>query len=166
MLKIAKYPEAILRKTAKPVIEFNDELIKLADNMAKVMYADDGIGLAGPQISQSLRIVVIGLGKGNYRTYINPEITFFCKEKGSNEEGCLSLPKIFGKVTRSKKIHIKYQDLAGQTIKEKVKGMEAIVLQHEVDHLDGILFIDRADKITQGQEILDEFKKQLDGRAK
>lgn len=166
MLKIAKYPDPILRKNAKPVSEFNDELKKLADEMAKAMYEDDGIGLAAPQISQSIRILVVGVGGGGYKAYVNPEITFFSKDKISHEEGCLSLPKIFGQVVRPKKIHIKYQNLDGQAQKEKVKGMEAIVLQHEIDHLNGVLFIDRADNITQGQEILDSLKQKLDEQGK
>ncbi|RJQ33948.1 peptide deformylase [Candidatus Parcubacteria bacterium] len=160
MLKIAKYPQAILRKTAKPISDFNAELKKLAVAMAEVMFADDGIGLAGPQVSQSQRIIVVGDGKGDhYDVYVNPEITFASKEKDTSEEGCLSLPGIFGNVSRPKKIHVKYQDLDGKVVKEKVKGLKAIVIQHEVDHLDGILFIDRAQKITKGQDILDTLKK-------
>ena len=166
MLKIAKYPEPILRKTAKPISDFNAALKKLAADMAEAMYHDDGIGLAAPQISQSLRVVVLGLGKGEYKSYVNPEITFFSKEKISSDEGCLSLPKIFGTVIRSKKIHIKYYDLDGQIKKEKIKGLGAIVLQHEVDHLNGILFIDRAEKITEGQDILDSLKKKLNEQIK
>jgi len=166
MLKIAKYPDPILRKSARRVSkgDFNDKLKALADQMAEAMYQDDGIGLAGPQVSQSLRIVVIGLGQGKYQAYVNPEISYFSKDKVSSEEGCLSFPKIFGLVRRPKKIHIKYQDLTGKIIKEKVKGISAIVLQHEMDHLNGILFIDRATKITQGQEILDQLKNQLNVR--
>lgn len=166
MLKIAKYPEQILRKTAKTIAisDFNDDLKTLAKEMAEVMYADDGIGLAGPQVSRSIRIIVIGLGRSKYKTYINPEISYTSKDKISIEEGCLSLPKIFGYVNRAKKIHVKYQDLDGQVIKEKLKGMDSIVLQHEIDHLNGILFIDRAHIISQGQEILDDLKKKLDGK--
>ena len=166
MFKIAKYPDSILRKTAQPVAEFKADLKQLADDMSKVMYQDDGIGLAGPQISKSLRLFVVGQGHGNYKAYVNPEITFFSKDKISSEEGCLSLPKIFGSVTRAKKIHIKYQDLDGQPIKEKLKGFEAIVAQHEFDHLNGILFIDRAETITQGQEILDSLKKEINDKIK
>ncbi|OGY94639.1 MAG: peptide deformylase [Candidatus Komeilibacteria bacterium RIFOXYC1_FULL_37_11] len=166
MLKIAKYPDPILRKTAKSISDFNDYLKKLAADMAEAMYHDDGIGLAAPQISQSLRLVVLGLGKGQYKSYVNPEITFFSKEKISSDEGCLSLPKIFGTVTRAKKIHIKYHDVDGQIKKEKIKGLGAIVLQHEVDHLNGILFIDRAEKITEGQAILDSLKKKLNEQIK
>mgnify|MGYP003966881539 CR=1 FL=1 len=81
MFKIAKYPDPILRKTAKPISDFNDELKKMASDMAEVMYEDDGIGLAAPQVSKSLRLIVIGLGHGDFKTYVNPEITFFSKEK-------------------------------------------------------------------------------------
>ena len=166
MFKIAKYPNPVLRKTAKLVGDFNDDLKKLADNMAKVMYEDDGIGLAAPQVSKSLRLIVVGLGYGEYKTYVNPDITFFSKEKTTTDEGCLSLPKIFANVIRPKKIHIKYYNLDGELQKEKLKGMDAVILQHEVDHLNGILFIDSAEKINQGQEILDSLKKQLDDKAK
>ena len=166
MLKIAKYPEPILRKTAKVITDsdFNAELKNLAEQMAKAMYQDDGIGLAGPQVNKSLRIIVIGLGYGKYKTYVNPEITYNSKDKMSIEEGCLSLPKIFGYVVRPKKVHVKYQDLDGNINKEKLKGIDAVVLQHEVDHLNGILFIDRAKKISQGQEILDALKKKINGK--
>jgi len=162
MLKIAKYPDAILRKTAKPVSQFNDDLKKLADDMAKVMYQDDGVGLAAPQVSISQRIFVVGLGDGKYKVYINPEITFYSKDKAVNEEGCLSFPDIFGDVTRPKKVHIKYQDLDGKKYKEKLKGFEAIVVQHEFDHLNGVLFIDRAEKITRGQALLAAMRDKLD----
>lgn len=163
MLKIAKYPEQILRQSAKPISDFNDDLKLLAQEMAKVMYQDDGVGLAAPQVSKSLRILVIGNSDGkSYKAYVNPEITFASKDRATNEEGCLSLPKIFGWVNRSKKIHVKYQDLDGNVQKEKLKGFSAVVLQHEIDHLNGILFIDRAEKITQGQDILDSLKAKLD----
>ena len=92
---------------------------------------------------------------------INPEITYYSREKKTDEEGCLSLPGIYGAVSRAKKIHLKYQDLNGKVIKEKIKGFEAVVVQHEVDHLNGILFIDRTDKIIKGQEELDKLKKKL-----
>ena len=132
MLKIAKYPEQILRQTAKPISDFNDDLKALVDEMAEVMYKDDGIGLAAPQVSKSMRLIVVGTSRGKYRVYVNPEITFFSKDKGRSEEGCLSLPQIFGWVTRAKKIHVKYQDLEGNVYKEKLKGLESIVLQHEL----------------------------------
>ncbi|MBT6691532.1 peptide deformylase [Candidatus Parcubacteria bacterium] len=166
MLKIAKYPDTILRKTAKPVAEFNDDLKKLADDMAQVMYQDDGVGLAAPQVSLGKRMFVVGLGDGRYKTYINPEITFYSKDKITNEEGCLSLPEIFGNVTRAKKIHIKYYDFDGKKNKEKLTNFDAIVAQHEFDHLNGILFIDRTEGKLKGQEILDEMKAKLNAAIK
>lgn len=162
MLKIATYPQPILRQTAKEVKVFDQELKDLASAMAKIMYEDDGIGLAAPQVSISQRILVIGDRNGkSFKAYVNPEITFFSKEKSVHEEGCLSLPKIYGLVQRAKKVHVKYQDLDGQWKKEKIKDFNAIILQHEIDHLNGILFIDRASKITQGQDLLDQLKAKL-----
>ncbi|MFA6307639.1 MAG: peptide deformylase [Patescibacteria group bacterium] len=166
MLKIAKYPDSILRKTAKTISVFDAELKKMADDMAKAMYDDDGIGLAAPQVSKSIRLIVIGLGHGEYKAYVNPKITFSSKEKTTTDEGCLSIPKVFANVIRPKKINLKYHDLDGNLQKEKLKGMSAVVVQHEIDHLNGILFIDRAEKITQGQELLDAMRKQLDDQAK
>ncbi|MCB9802636.1 peptide deformylase [Candidatus Nomurabacteria bacterium] len=163
MLNIAKYPDQILRQTAKKVVDFDADLKKLTEEMAQSMYEDDGVGLAAPQVSVSKRVIVIGQpDKKSFLTYINPEISFFSKDQAIGEEGCLSLPKIFGLVKRAKKIHIKYQDLSGQIQKEKIKGFLAVVLQHEIDHLNGILFIDRAEKITEGQEILDQLKQKLE----
>lgn len=159
MLKIIKYPDPNLRKHSKKVLVFDAMLKELVENMAVAMYQDDGIGLAAPQVGSQQRLVVIGDEQGkNYKAYINPEITFFSKDKALTEEGCLSLPEIFGLVRRPKKIHIKYQDLDGKTHKEKLSGLMAIVTQHEIDHLDGILFIDRAEKITKGQDILESLK--------
>lgn len=162
MLKIATYPQQILRQVAKEVKVFDQELKDLSLAMAKIMYEDDGIGLAAPQVSISKRLIVVGNRDGkSFKAYVNPEITFFSKDKCVNEEGCLSLPKIYGLVQRAKKIHIKYQDLDGNVQKEKIKDFNAIILQHEIDHLNGILFIDRVSKITHGQEILDTLKAKL-----
>lgn len=159
MLKIIKYPDPFLRRTAKKVTVFDAELKKIVLEMVEAMYQDDGIGLAAPQVGLSHRLLVVGKNDGHsYDVYINPEISFFSKDKSLGEEGCLSLPQIFGLVRRAKKIHVKYQDLAGTVHKVKLSGLEAIVLQHELDHLDGILFIDRAEEITKGQDILTSLK--------
>ncbi len=160
MFNIVKYPDPFLRRTAKTVTDFNDDLKKVVLEMVEVMYQDDGIGLAAPQVGISQRFLVIGKSDNKgHEVYINPEITFFSKNKELGEEGCLSLPQIFGLVRRAKKIHVKYQDINGLTQKVKLSGLDAIVLQHELDHLDGILFIDRAEQITKGQDILDSLKK-------
>ena len=105
---------------------FNDELKNTVQEMVKVMYQDDGIGLAAPQVGISQRFLVIGKDDNkNYEVYINPEITFFSKNKDLNEEGCLSLPQIFGLVRRAKKIHVKYS-----VFKDKImhKETQALVL--------------------------------------
>ena len=160
MLKIVKYPDSFLRRTSKKVTVFDIELKKLSEEMSEIMYQDDGIGLAAPQIGSQQRLIVVGnTQEKNYHVYVNPEISFFSKNKELNEEGCLSLPKIFGLVRRSKKIHIKYQDLDGTIHKDKLSGLVSIVFQHELDHLNGILFIDRAEEITKGQNVLDNLKK-------
>lgn len=160
MLKIIKYPDPILRHRTQEIRNFDNDLKKLAEKMAKTMYEHDGIGLAAPQVNILKKIIVIGHKDGqSYTPYINPEITFVSRDKTTTDEGCLSLPGIYGLVTRPKKIHIKYQDLDGKTQKAKIKGMEAVIIQHEVDHLNGILFIDKASKITKGQDILDQLKK-------
>ena len=89
------------------------------------------------------------------------DFEIYSKDKMTNEEGCLSFPEIFGYVTRPKKIHIKYQDLDGKKYKEKLASFDSIVVQHEFDHLNGVLFVDRAEKISRGQEFLDEMKAKL-----
>ena len=166
MLKIIEYPNIILRKTAQAVTSFDAQLKEVAKEMYNIMLTDDGIGLAGPQVNINQRIIIIGkLDDQEYSVYLNPEITYFSKDKEIIEEGCLSLPNIFGLVRRSKKIHLKYNNLEGKKIKEKIKGLKSIVIQHEVDHLNGILFIDKAEQITKGQEILAELKNKLESNA-
>ena len=160
MLRVIKYPNKILRQKAKPVVDFDDDLKNLAEQIAELMHEDDGIGLAALQVDKNKRLFVVGNKTGSgYQAYVNPEISFFSKAKQVEEEGCLSLPLIFGLVSRAKKIHLKYQDLQGKVHKEKIKGFPAVVIQHELDHLDGVLFIDRAEKITQGEHLLENLKK-------
>ena len=163
MLKIIKYPNIILRKTAQTITSFDTKLKKISEEMYDIMLSDDGIGLAGPQVNINQRIIIIGkLDHQAYSVYLNPEITYFSKDKEIGEEGCLSLPHIFGLVKRSKKIHLKYYDLDGQKVKEKIKGLKATVIQHEIDHLNGILFIDKAEEIIKGQDLLNKLKSQLE----
>ena len=166
MFKIIKYPEIILRKTAKVVTSFDRELKETSKEMHNIMQKLGGIGLAGPQINFNKRIVIIGdLNNKDYSVYVNPEITYFSNDKEISEEGCLSLPNIFGLVKRSKKIHLKYKDLEGNKIKEKLKGLKSVVIQHEIDHLNGILFIDRVEEITKGKEKLKELKYKLENNV-
>ena len=163
MYKIIKYPNIILRKAAKTVSSFDSKLKKISEDMYNIMIKDNGIGLAGPQVNINQKIIIVGnMDNKEYKAYINPEITYFSKDKDIEEEGCLSLPNIFGLVKRSKKIHLKYYDLEGQKVKEKIKGLKATVIQHEIDHLNGILFIDKAFQITKRQDLLDKLKNKLE----
>lgn len=121
---------------------------KFCDDMALTMLEKDGIGLAAPQIGLNLRLAVINTKEGPLHIF-NPEITKFSWAKEWGEEGCLSVPKVFGQVKRSKKIICRYLDKNGEEKSIQASGLMARVFQHEIDHLDAILFIDKAKKIRK-----------------
>ena len=135
--------DELLRKKSKKVEEIDDKIKELVDDMIETMHQKDGVGLAAPQVGILKRVVVIDLydDKGPY-VLINPEIV---KEKGEQEveEGCLSFPDKFGKVKRPAEVVVKALDRDGQEYKLKGKGLLAQAISHELDHLDGILFIDK-----------------------
>lgn len=160
MLKIITYPNKILRQKSKIVENINDKEIKLLTReMIKTMLKSDGIGLAAPQIGKNLRIIVINTEDGPI-ALINPKITKKSLFKELGEEGCLSLPGVFGLVKRHKKIRVKTCLPDGREICFDAPGLFARVIQHEIDHLDGILFIDKTQKITKGEiKIWDKIKK-------
>jgi peptide deformylase len=140
---IVKYPDPILQRPTEKIAEFNDELRTLATDMFESMYKAQGIGLAAPQIGVGKRITVIDLSnKQNPQdkiVLVNPEIVH--KEgKQVEEEGCLSLPDIRDKVSRAAKVKVKAQDLSGQWIELEGADLLARAFQHEIDHLDGVLF--------------------------
>lgn len=143
-LTIYKYGDQVLRKKTEPVSEITDEIKKLVDDMFETMYAAPGVGLAAPQIGLSLRLCVIDVrpnGKSDPLVMINPEVV-----EGENkivgEEGCLSFPEIYENVKRFEKVVAEYTDLKGKRQKIKGEGFLAKAIQHEIDHLDGKLFID------------------------
>jgi peptide deformylase len=124
------------------------EIENLLDDMVESMYDSVGIGLAAPQVGISLRLLVLDEGRGIPRAYVNPVIV----EQGGEivgEEGCLSLPGIFADVRRAQWVVVEAQGRAGTPIRQRATGLLARVFQHEIDHLDGILFIDRLDKVTR-----------------
>jgi peptide deformylase len=145
ILRILHYPEPILKKKSEPVIRFDEELRKLADDMAETMYAAPGVGLAAPQVGISRRIVVIDCApkseEPRLMKIVNPEIV---AREGEvfEEEGCLSVPAYYAKVPRSARVTVRHQDLDGKTVELEAEGLLAIAFQHEIDHLEGILFID------------------------
>ncbi len=143
---IRLYGDPILRQKAAPVEDFDDGFKKFTDEMFEVMVEADGIGLAAPQVNVSKALVVIGMPRENDELerlfFANPEI-LEAQGESTFEEGCLSLPDIREEVVRPEWIRVRYQDLDG-TIKElETEGLLARVLQHEIDHLNGILFVDR-----------------------
>lgn len=155
MLSMVLYPEKSLKKSSKKIEKFDDSLKKLAEEMNITMIEENGIGLAAPQIGKNIQIAIVKKGVGsNYKVYINPIITMSSKKLTSIEEGCLSVPDVYGFVERSHKIHVQYNDLEGKKHTEKAKGMAAIVLQHEIDHLNGILIVDRKIQYTKGADLL------------
>lgn len=146
-----RYPDPRLRRKAQPVTEVTPELIKRAEGLFPLMYQEDGIGLAAPQVGWNVRIFVVNLSgePQDELIILNPEIV---EESGGSwkaEEGCLSVPKIYGKVIRNKKIRMIGLDLEGEEIEVEAEGMVARCLLHEYDHLDGILFIDRLSAVKK-----------------
>jgi len=146
MKSIYTYPHPVLRRNAGRVEEIDSEVRSLIDEMIEIMYRDDGIGLAAPQIGVSRRIIVVDAGEG-LKCMVNPEILEQNDEFESMEEGCLSLPGIRVPVSRSRKIRVQGLDVSGESVMLSLEGLMARVYQHEIDHLDGVLIIDRASSI-------------------
>ena len=149
ILNVRKYGDPVLRKRAAPVRDITPEIRRMVDDMIDTMWDEVGIGLAAPQVGISLRLMVVGHEKdAGARALVNPVIA----EQGGEitaEEGCLSLPGIFAPVTRAEWVRLEAQDLDGNPVSIKGRGLTARVFQHEMDHLDGVLFIDRLDAMTR-----------------
>jgi peptide deformylase len=143
--KIVVIGDPVLREKAQPVPEVTRNIQKLLDNLAETMYAARGVGLAAPQIGVSKRVIVVDVGEGLWEL-VNPEIV---SRKGEDVdvEGCLSIPGVAGKVRRASRVVVRGWDRNGKEIEIKASGLGARALQHEIDHLDGILFIDKAIEI-------------------
>lgn len=160
MLEIVKYPNKILRKKADKTRDLASEKIqKLIDEMMETVKSADGIGLAANQVNEDKRIVIVNLKDGQ-SVFINPFIYLKSFKKNLAEEGCLSLPAVFGTVRRPEKIRLFYRDRFGKLRHLKASGMLARVLQHEIDHLNGVLFIDKIVEYTQGAQKVKEWQKQ------
>lgn len=152
LLPILKYPNERLHIVAQPVKEIDERIKKLTQDMAETMYEARGIGLAATQIDVHERVVVIDLSeeRNDLLVLINPVITH--KEgETTYEEGCLSIPTVYDTVKRAEKVSIEYQDLDGKTQKLDADGLLAICIQHEIDHLDGKLFIEYLSQMKQNR---------------
>ncbi|MSP28091.1 MAG: peptide deformylase [Methylococcales bacterium] len=143
MLTILEFPDERLRKTAVVVKKFDDKLQKLVDDMLETMYHEHGVGLAATQVNVQLRVIVIDVSENKDQPLclINPEIieTYGVKE---NEEGCLSVPTFFEKVKRSERVRVKALDRRGQPFEFEATDLLSVCVQHEIDHLNGKLFVD------------------------
>jgi peptide deformylase len=148
VLPVRLYGDPLLRRRAEPVREVTLEIDALIDDMIDTMYDETGIGLAAPQVGFGLRLLVVDEGKGGARAYLNPVVV---EQRGQAvaEEGCLSLPGIFADVARAESVVVEARDRAGAPIRRPASGLLARVFQHEIDHLDGVLFIDRLDRVTR-----------------
>ncbi len=147
-LNILTYPHPTLRQKSRELTHeeiLNPEFKKFVQDLGETMIKNDGIGLAAPQVNKLIRVVVVNIDN-KPKEFINPKIIRKSWRKNIMEEGCLSLPGIFGQVKRPATITLKYIDLNTQEHKTKISGLPARVLQHEIDHLEGILFIDRMTK--------------------
>ncbi len=152
VLEIKKYPDIILREKTEPVKEFNAELRKLIDDMIETMYAAPGVGLAANQIGVSKQVLVVDVSSKEEQVplivLINPEVISF-DGKIETEEGCLSVPGYLTIVNRAEKINVTGLDRNGKPIEINAEGLLSRALQHEIDHINGILFIDRVGRIKK-----------------
>jgi len=152
--EVLKFPDSRLREISKPILEINDEIRELAKDMCDVMYGEPGIGLAAPQVGVPLRLIVVDTtwteddAERNPLILINPELT---KRDGSIiwKEGCLSVPDFEAEVERFEKVRMVAQDLEGEEIVIDADDLQAVCFQHEADHLDGLLFIDRISRLKR-----------------
>lgn len=151
LLEIKTAGDPVLKTVCVPVDKITKRLRKLLDDMAETMYASDGVGIAAPQVGESIRVCVVDVDKKNRYDLINPVITW---REGSvvDNEGCLSCPQLFGDVERAEKIRVEYTSRFGKKKTLEADGLLARCIQHEVDHLDGQLFIDIAKNITKGDK--------------
>ncbi len=145
ILPIRVYPDPILRSVAKPVAVINAELRQLAQDMIETMEDANGVGLAAPQVGAGLRMVIVDFDpeKGDPRVLINPVITKRRGRKLLGDEGCLSFPGLRSRVKRTPSLIVEAQDLDGAIAAHEAEGLAARAVQHEIDHLDGMLFVDK-----------------------
>ena len=176
--EILTVPHPVLKQVSTPVETVDDDLRALMDDMLETMYDAPGIGLAAVQIGDTRRVIVMDLGdKGgevddidpaemsdeerakwdaerrNPRYYVNPEITWASDELFAYEEGCLSVPEYFDQVERPARVRLKYLNYDGQTVEEEAEGLYAVCIQHEMDHLEGVLFIDHLSRLKRDRAV-------------
>jgi peptide deformylase len=164
---VLQFPDKRLTRKAKPITEITDELRQLAQDMCEVMYDEPGIGLAATQVGEEVRLIVVdtewkdedGVKDKNPLILVNPELS---EHEGQVlwKEGCLSVPDFEAEVKRAEKVLLRALDLDGEEIEIRAEGLQAVCFQHEVDHLDGILFIDRISRLKRTRYVQKRKKQQ------
>jgi peptide deformylase len=159
ILEISSLPQAVLRQKARKISDFGPDLQRLMDDMVDTMRQAPGVGLAAPQVGESFRLIVVEYGDEEDEevlpklyVMVNPEITRASPETVLGTEGCLSIPGIQGEVERNEAVTVKGLNRHGSPMTVKANGWLARIFQHEIDHLDGVLFVDRAEKLWQAEE--------------
>lgn len=170
VLTIRHYPDPVLQQVAEPVAEIDAAIKTLAADMAETMYAAPGVGLAAPQVGIGKRLVVLDCAaqdeESQLITAINPEIVAREGEQ-CEEEGCLSVPGYYARIHRAAKVTVRFLDLDGNQVEMEAEGMLAVCFQHEIDHLDGQLFVDHLSSLKKGmfrkkyQKIMQQQERQL-----
>jgi peptide deformylase len=164
--EIIVLPDKQLRLVSRPIEKVTPEIRKLADEMLETMYDAPGIGLAGIQVAKPVRIITMDLAKRDEegeaqsrpRVFINPEILSSSEELSVYEEGCLSIPEYYEEVERPARVRVRFTDLDGKVHEEDAEGLYATCIQHEIDHLNGVLFVDYLSKLKRDR-VLKKFTK-------
>ncbi|CAN7518962.1 peptide deformylase [Phenylobacterium sp. LjRoot225] len=155
--EILTVPHPALKQVSQPVAGVDDALRALMDDMLETMYDAPGIGLAAIQIGEPHRVIVMDLAREEEpkapRYFVNPEILWSSEETLGYEEGCLSVPEYFDEVQRPSKVRLRYLNYQGETVEEDAEGLFAVCIQHEMDHLDGVLFIDHLSRLKREQAV-------------
>jgi peptide deformylase len=155
--EILTVPDPILKQKSTPVAQVDDDLRALMDDMLETMYAAPGIGLAAVQIGVPKQVIVMDLAREGEekapRYFVNPEITWASEETAPYEEGCLSVPEIYDEVERPARVKLRYLNYQGEQVEEDAEGLFAVCIQHEMDHLAGVLFIDHLSRLKREQAI-------------
>ncbi len=166
---IIKLPDKRLRLVSEPVKRIDAGIRKLVDDMFETMYAAPGIGLAAIQIGVAKRVITMDLSKKDDehkpQVFINPEITWASEKNSTYEEGCLSIPEYYEEVERPDQVRLKYLDLDGKSHEITAKGLFATCVQHEIDHTNGVLFIDHLSKLKRDR-VIKKFTKAAKGAKK
>ena len=155
--EILTVPNPVLKKRSLPVERVDDALRGLMDDMLETMYAAPGIGLAAVQVGELKRVIVMDLAREGEdpqpRYFVNPEITWRSEDMAVREEGCLSVPDVFDEVERPARVGLRYLDYHGEEVEEEAEGLLAVCVQHEMDHMDGVLFIDHLSRLKRDRAV-------------